>query len=76
MYEVLLCGFGRGGIHLDLTPLSYQVDFDNNHPTLSAEMRNAWREVWPGCMDVVDMRMAVAYYDTVGGEQQPLLHPL
>lgn len=36
------------------------VDFEQNHPELSEEMRNAWREVWPGCMDVIDMRMQVA----------------
>ena len=38
------------------------VDFEQNHPNLSQEMRAAWREVWPGCMDVVDMRVAVAAY--------------
>jgi hypothetical protein len=38
------------------------VDFEQNHPKLSHEMRSAWREVWPGCMDVVDMRVAVASY--------------
>ena len=36
------------------------VDFENNHPELSHEMRAAWREVWPGCMDVVDLRVALA----------------
>lgn len=36
------------------------VDFENNHPELSHEMRSAWREVWPGCMDVVDLRVALA----------------
>jgi hypothetical protein len=36
------------------------VDFEQNHPELSQEMRSAWREVWPGCMDVVDLRVAVA----------------
>eukprot|EP00934_Nitzschia_sp_Nitz4_P004156 Nitzschia sp. Nitz4//scaffold153_size53422//13539//19613//NITZ4_006760-RA/size53422-processed-gene-0.20-mRNA-1//-1//CDS//3329537259//4146//frame0 len=36
------------------------LDFQNNHPELSSQMRTAWREVWPGCMDVVDMRVAVA----------------
>ena len=35
------------------------VDFEENHPELSEEMRNAWREVWPGCMDIVDMRHQV-----------------
>ncbi|VEU37624.1 unnamed protein product [Pseudo-nitzschia multistriata] len=36
------------------------VDFEQNHPELSEEMRTAWREVWPGCMDVVDLRVQVA----------------
>jgi len=36
------------------------VEFERNHPNLSSEMRTAWREVWPGCMDVVDMRVAIA----------------
>ena len=36
------------------------VDFETNHPELSHEMRAAWREVWPGCMDVVDLRVALA----------------
>jgi len=36
------------------------VDFENVHPELSHEMRSAWREVWPGCMDVVDLRVAFA----------------
>eukprot|EP00339_Tiarina_fusa_P008651 CAMPEP_0117084522 /NCGR_PEP_ID=MMETSP0472-20121206/59490_1 /TAXON_ID=693140 ORGANISM="Tiarina fusus, Strain LIS" /NCGR_SAMPLE_ID=MMETSP0472 /ASSEMBLY_ACC=CAM_ASM_000603 /LENGTH=829 /DNA_ID=CAMNT_0004813551 /DNA_START=41 /DNA_END=2531 /DNA_ORIENTATION=- len=53
------------------------VDFEQNHPNLSQEMRTAWREVWPGCMDVVDMRVAVAAYldpsMSGSGEHQPLL---
>lgn len=36
------------------------VDFDQNHPELSDEMRTAWREVWPGALDVVDLRIAYA----------------
>jgi hypothetical protein len=36
------------------------VDFEQNHPKLSEDMRKAWREVWPGCMDVIDMRVQVA----------------
>ena len=36
------------------------VDFESNHPELSHEMRSAWREVWPGCMDAVDLRVALA----------------
>jgi hypothetical protein len=38
------------------------VDFEQNHPQLSTDMRTAWREVWPGCMDVVDLRVAAANY--------------
>lgn len=53
------------------------VDFEQNHPKLSQEMRTAWREVWPGCMEIVDMRLAVAsYLDPTmngNGEHQPLL---
>ena len=51
------------------------VDFEQNHPELSQDMRAAWREVWPGCMDVVDLRVAVAAYSSgnVGDERQPLL---
>lgn len=29
------------------------VDFEENHPELSEEMRSAWREVWPGYMDIM-----------------------
>jgi len=36
------------------------VDFDTNHPILSDQMRVAWREVWPGALDVVDLRVALA----------------
>jgi Plasma-membrane choline transporter len=36
------------------------VDFDQNHPQLSDDMRNAWREVWPGALDLVDLRIAMA----------------
>jgi hypothetical protein len=56
------------------------VDFQQNHPDLSEEMRNAWREVWPGCMDVVDMRVQVAGYldptlsgSMIASERHPLL---
>jgi len=38
------------------------VDFEQNHPELSEEMRKAWREVWPGCMDIMDMRHPVGGY--------------
>ena len=44
------------------------VDFEQNHPELSEEMRNAWREVWPGCMDIMDGR------HQVGGFLDPLGH--
>lgn len=35
------------------------VDFETNHPELSHEMRSAWREVWPGSLDVIDLRMGI-----------------
>ena len=44
------------------------VDFEHNHPELSEEMRKAWREVWPGCMDILDMR------HQVGGFVDPSLN--
>jgi len=34
------------------------VEFDRNHHELSHEMRSSWREVWPGCMDVHDMKIS------------------
>ena len=55
------------------------VDFEQNHKTLSHEMRSAWREVWPGCMDVIDMRVQVAGYldPTLSGSIRPNeRHPL
>jgi hypothetical protein len=39
---------------------SEPVDFQTNHPELSDEMRESWREVWPGALDIVDMRLAIA----------------
>jgi len=36
------------------------VEFQKNHTQLSNEMREAWREVWPGCMDVTDMKISMA----------------
>lgn len=35
------------------------VDFEENHNELSHEMRSAWREVWPGALDVMDVRLGV-----------------
>jgi hypothetical protein len=56
------------------------VDFEDNHPTLSEEMRTAWREVWPGCLDVVDVRVSNGgYLDPMGNasirasERHPLM---
>ena len=34
------------------------VEFDRNHHELSHEMRSSWREVWPGCMVVNDMKVS------------------
>lgn len=31
---------------------SSPVDFERNHPQLSTEMRAAWREVWPGALEI------------------------
>lgn len=31
---------------------SSPLDFERRHPQLSHEMRSAWREVWPGALDV------------------------
>jgi uncharacterized membrane protein len=36
------------------------VDFERNHPELSHEMRSAWREVWPGALDSVDIDTGLA----------------
>ena len=36
------------------------VDFERHHQSLSREMRSAWREVWPGAVDDVDVRLAMA----------------
>jgi hypothetical protein len=33
------------------------IDFEKNHPELSHDLRSAWREVWPGCMDIIDIRV-------------------
>jgi hypothetical protein len=56
------------------------VEFEKNHPELSTEMRSAWREVWPGCMDVDDARaeyanIVKAYHQqqAAAGERHPLL---
>lgn len=35
------------------------IEFEQNHVELSQEMRLAWRTVWPGALDVVDVRMSV-----------------
>jgi hypothetical protein len=45
------------------------VDFEDNHPELSHEMRSAWREVWPGALDVIDARMSMA------PPQSPMMAP-
>ncbi len=55
------------------------VDFERNHPVLSEDMRNAWREVWPGCMDVLDMRGQVSGFldPRLNGSMPPSeRHPL
>lgn len=52
------------------------VEFDKNHPQLSTEMRSAWREVWPGCMDVVDMRVEYLNLANAHRQQPDERHPL
>mmetsp|Transcript_5313 Transcript_5313/g.10506 ORF Transcript_5313/g.10506 Transcript_5313/m.10506 type:complete len:885 (+) Transcript_5313:474-3128(+) len=54
------------------------VDFERNHQTLSREMRSAWREVWPGAVDDVDVRLAMAgAIDSIGSRGgHPLLGPM
>lgn len=58
---------------------SSPVDFERNHQELSHEMRSAWREVWPGALDVCDARIAMAqtqaaFHGSIRfGEQIPLL---
>ena len=47
------------------------VDFEQNHHDLSHEMRSAWREVWPGCVDDVDASLAIAAVN--GGGHGPSL---
>mmetsp|Transcript_23643 Transcript_23643/g.35257 ORF Transcript_23643/g.35257 Transcript_23643/m.35257 type:complete len:564 (+) Transcript_23643:134-1825(+) len=39
------------------------VEFHENHTEMSNEMREAWREVWPGCMDINDMKISYAMGD-------------
>jgi len=46
------------------------VEFEKCHPELSQEMRAAWREVWPGCMDVTDFKVAMS--QGVGGMEETI----
>mmetsp|Transcript_21316 Transcript_21316/g.31612 ORF Transcript_21316/g.31612 Transcript_21316/m.31612 type:complete len:803 (+) Transcript_21316:171-2579(+) len=48
------------------------LEFERNHPDLSARMRNTWREVWPGCMEVIDHRVGHMPH----GGPHPMQHPL
>eukprot|EP00978_Attheya_sp_CCMP212_P023950 scaffold74372_cov57-Attheya_sp.AAC.4 len=47
------------------------VEFESNHPELSNEMRTAWREVWPGCIDALDLSDALKM--EAGGTPQRML---
>lgn len=49
------------------------VEFEKNHPELSQELRSAWRDVWPGCMDIVDVRVAQIHHHDVPGETIPIV---
>jgi Plasma-membrane choline transporter len=54
---------------------SSPLDFERNHPVLSHEMRSAWREVWPGALDMVDLRISLAMPSSPGGiPNSPGLH--
>jgi Plasma-membrane choline transporter len=44
-------------------------DFEENHAELSHEMRAAWREVWPGALDMVDMNQAM-WGDSPSGHEE------
>jgi len=35
------------------------VEFQKNHPALSHEMRHAWKEVWPGSLDIEGLGVGV-----------------
>lgn len=35
------------------------VEFHRKHPQLSIEMRQAWREVWPGSLDMENVPVGV-----------------
>lgn len=35
------------------------VEFQRNHPDLSHEMRHAWKEVWPGSLDIEGLGVGV-----------------
>ena len=39
---------------------SSPLDFEQCHPELCREMRAAWREVWPGALDVSDDLVSLA----------------
>jgi hypothetical protein len=48
------------------------VDFEENHQALSREMRAAWREVWPGCVDDVDASLAIAAVNGSGNHSSSI----
>eukprot|EP00546_Thalassionema_frauenfeldii_P012225 CAMPEP_0178921818 /NCGR_PEP_ID=MMETSP0786-20121207/15780_1 /TAXON_ID=186022 /ORGANISM="Thalassionema frauenfeldii, Strain CCMP 1798" /LENGTH=769 /DNA_ID=CAMNT_0020596055 /DNA_START=24 /DNA_END=2333 /DNA_ORIENTATION=- len=50
------------------------LEFERNHPDLSAKMRNTWREVWPGCMEVIDLR--VGHLSYASPHSISMQHPL
>ena len=35
------------------------VEFHRNHAKLSHEMRHAWKEVWPGSLDIDELRVGL-----------------
>lgn len=51
------------------------VDFEMSHPELSHEMRAAWREVWPGALDIIDLHDAIDMRSPDDRENVRLLIP-
>ena len=57
----ILFGLIHGSVNAVIVCFAAEpVDFQQNHPQLSDEMREAWREVWPGALDIADMHLIIA----------------
>jgi Plasma-membrane choline transporter len=49
------------------------IEFETNHPLLSSEMRQAWREVWPDALDIQYPIPNLPSQQTDSDETDPLL---